>query len=213
MLQNKPKEDLYIYDGSAKCNNICLNSLLHQGKDDLQRFSDVLIRFRRFPVEFSCDIQKMFMQCGINEKDRDLLRILWFENHDFEAPVITYRFKRLPFGINCSMSMANYCLKKTATDNDVGASPETVDLVKNSFYVDDGLISCKNVEEGIFPSEKNRVASFVGSVIKWLERCDSDRHGLGSKLSSAILLYPRERQFTSHGSLAKQRGRVVKAPC
>ena len=137
-----------VYDGSAKCNNVCLNSLLHQGKDDLQRLSDILIRFRRFPVAFSCDIQEMFMQCGINEKDRDLLRILWFENHDFEAPVITYRFKRLPFGLNCSMSMADYCLKKTATDNDVRASPETVNLVINSFYVDDGLVSCKNVEEG-----------------------------------------------------------------
>ena len=60
-----------VYDGSAKCNNVCLNSLLHQGKDDLQRLSDILIRFRRFPVAFSCDIQEMFMQCGINEKDRD----------------------------------------------------------------------------------------------------------------------------------------------
>ena len=26
-----------VYDGSAKCNNVCLNLLLHQGKDDLQR--------------------------------------------------------------------------------------------------------------------------------------------------------------------------------
>lgn len=145
-----------VYDGSAKSDDICLNALLHQGKDDLQRLSDVLIRFRRFPVAFSCDIQEMFMQCGINEKDRDLLRILWFGNHDFEAPVVTYRFRRLPFGLNCSMSMADYCLKKTATDNDVGVSPETVNLVKNSFYVDDGLVSCKNVEEG-----KVRVSELV----------------------------------------------------
>ena len=145
-----------VYDGSAKCNDVCLNSLLHQGKDDLQRLSDVLIRFRRFPVAFSCDIQEMFMQCGIKEEDRDLLRILWFENHDLEAPVVTYRFKRLPFGLNCSMSMADYCLKRTAVDNEVGASPETVNTVQNSFYVDDGLISCKNVIEG-----KARVSELV----------------------------------------------------
>ena len=98
----------------------------------------------------------MFVQCGMNKIDRDLLRILWFENHDFEAPVITYRFKRLPFGLNCNMSMADYCLKKTATDNDVKASPETANLVKNSFYVDDGLVLCKNVEEG-----KARVSELV----------------------------------------------------
>ena len=36
----------------------------------------------------------------------------------------------------------------------------------------------------------------VGSVIEWLERCDCDRHCLGSKSTRAILLFPWERHFT-----------------
>ena len=137
-----------VYDGSAQCHNVSLNSVLYKGCDNLQRLSDVLLRFRRFKVAFSCDIKEMFMQCGIWENDRDYLRILWFEENNIEGNIKEYRFKSLPFGLNCSMSMADYCLRKTAEENEVEVSAETVEVVKSSFYVDDGLISCKSIEEG-----------------------------------------------------------------
>ena len=35
----------------------------------------------------------------------------------------------------------------------------------------------------------------VGSTIKWLEPCEYDQYGLGSKSSFAILLCPWERHF------------------
>ena len=82
------------------------------------------------------------------------------------------------------MSMADYCLKKTATDNDVEASPETVNLVKNSFYVDDGLVSCKNVEEGkaraselveLLKSGGFEVRKFVSDHPEILECLEPDR--------------------------------------
>ena len=38
----------------------------------------------------------------------------------------------------------------------------------------------------------------VGSVVEWLERRARDQHGLGSKPTRAILLYPWERHFTAH---------------
>ena len=137
-----------VYDGSAQCGNVSLNSVLFKGCDNLQRLSDVLLRFRRFKVAFSCDIKEMFMQCGIWEEDRDYLRILWFEENNIEGNIKEYRFKRLPFGLNCSMSMADYCLRKTAEENEVEVSAETVEVVKSSFYVDDGLVSCKSIAEG-----------------------------------------------------------------
>jgi len=59
-----------VYDGSARFEGVSLNSMLYQGRDDLQRLCEVLVRFRRYPVAFSCDIQEMFMQCAINEPDR-----------------------------------------------------------------------------------------------------------------------------------------------
>ena len=37
----------------------------------------------------------------------------------------------------------------------------------------------------------------VGSMVEWLERRNYDPHGLGSKSTRAILLYPWERHFTA----------------
>ena len=75
------------------------------------------------------------------------LRVLWFKDNDIGSDIVEYRLKRLPFGLNCSMSMADYCLRKTAYDN-VGVSAEATEVIKSSFYVDDGLISCKDAAEG-----------------------------------------------------------------
>ena len=79
-----------VYDGSARFSDVSLNSVLHKGSDNLQRLYDVLIRFRRFPIAFSCDIQEMFLQCGIQECDRDLLRILWFKDSDIDKEIVHY---------------------------------------------------------------------------------------------------------------------------
>jgi len=46
------------------------------------------------------------------------------------------------------MFMADYCLKKTADDNIPCASEDTLNDVRNSFYVDNGLVSSKTVCEG-----------------------------------------------------------------
>ena len=36
-----------------------------------------------------------------------------------------------------------------------------------------------------------------GSVVEWLKLRTDDQHGLGSKPTCAILLYPWERHFTA----------------
>ena len=173
-----------VYDGSARFNNVSLNSMLYKGSDNLQRLCDVLIRFRRFPIAVSCDIKEMFLQCGIHECDRDLLRILWFKDNNIDNEIVEYRFKRLPFGLNCSMSMAEYCLKKTAVDNQTGASEKTVEAVNSSFYVDDGLISCCDLEEGkqiisemieLLQSGGFELKKFVAENAELLKDIESDR--------------------------------------
>ena len=135
-----------VYDGFAQFQNVSLNSVLYKGCDNLQRLCDVILRFRRFKIAFSCDIKDMFLQCGIVERDRDSLRVLWFNNNDIDNDIVEYKFKRLPYCLNCSMSMADYCLRKTVNDNVVRIS--AIEAVKSSVYVDDGLISCKDVAEG-----------------------------------------------------------------
>ena len=83
-LVTKQKKRL-VYDASTRHEGRSLNDVLHQGEDNLQKLTDVILRFRRYPVAFTADVKEMFLQCGINEPDRDLLRILWFKDHDLDA--------------------------------------------------------------------------------------------------------------------------------
>ena len=59
--------------------------------------------------------------------------------------------------------------------------------------------NCKNLRylETLLTSSTVLIIIIVGSVVKWLERRDCDRHGLGSKSTCAFLLCSWERHFTA----------------
>jgi len=52
------------------------------------------------------DIEKAFLQIGIQEHERDITRFLWFKDPNqperVEGNLSTFRFCRVPFGIICS---------------------------------------------------------------------------------------------------------------
>ena len=52
------------------------------------------------------DIEKAFLQVGIQELDRDVTRFLWFKELSdtsvSDGSLDVYRFCRVPFGIVCS---------------------------------------------------------------------------------------------------------------
>jgi len=57
------------------------------------------------------DIEKVFLQVGIQESERDVTRFLWFKDPTRPDRVIEnlslYRFCRVPFGIVCSPLLCN----------------------------------------------------------------------------------------------------------
>ena len=79
------------------------------------------------------------------------------------------------------MSVAEYCLQKTASDNETNASAETVN---SSFYVDDGLISCKGLED-----VKQIIAKLSQSGGFELKKFVSENPGLLSNIDSSRLLH------------------------
>ena len=92
--------------------------------------------------------------------------ILWFEDNDVNKEIVDYRFKRLLFGLNCSISIAEYCQKRTASDNKTNASVETVETVNSSFYVDDRLISSKSLEDKQIVAELIKLLQSGGFELK-----------------------------------------------
>lgn len=138
-----------VFDCGATYRGTSLNSNLLQGPDLTNSLIGVLIRFRQEPVALMSDIQAMFHQVRVSDKDVDFLRFLWWPQGDTTKTTVEYRMKVHLFGAASSPSCANYALRKTADDNSTQFPPEVVSTVKHNFYVDDCLKAMASEEEAI----------------------------------------------------------------
>ena len=71
-----------VYDGSAKTskNELSLNDCLEVGPNYIPHIFDLLTKFRCNAIGLSADIEKAFLNVGIKEQHRDMLRFLWFQD-------------------------------------------------------------------------------------------------------------------------------------
>ena len=108
--------------------------------------TDVLIRFRSYPVAIAGDISKMYRAVQLTSGDRDLHRFLWRPN--LTSAIQDYQMKRVTFGVALSPYLATQVLQQTA--HDFG---EEFTLAKphifSSFYVDDCLAGADSPENAI----------------------------------------------------------------
>ena len=85
----------------------------------------------------------MLYNFRVHEKHRDNLRFFWFENNNFQKPLIQYRMKVHIFGNTQSRVTVSYGLRKASLlgDNYVR------DFVNKNFYVDNGPTSLSIEQE------------------------------------------------------------------
>ena len=92
-----------VYDASvrAKKGMKSLNECLYQGLITLPNMCGVLIRFRMYFIAILADIEKAFIQIGIQENERDVTRLLWFtdpiKSEKIEGNLSVYLFCCVPF--------------------------------------------------------------------------------------------------------------------
>ncbi|VDI29007.1 Hypothetical predicted protein [Mytilus galloprovincialis] len=80
----KPDQIRGVFDSSAKCNGVSLNSVLLTGPDLTNDLLGVLLRFRKEMVAVTADVQHMF-HCFVVRKDhRNYLRFLWHKDNDLQ---------------------------------------------------------------------------------------------------------------------------------
>ena len=72
-----------------------LNSNLLTDPDLNNNLVGLLLHFRKNPVAISADIEAMFMQVGIIEKDQPSMRFLWPTNHSVKQFQYTVSFLAL----------------------------------------------------------------------------------------------------------------------
>ena len=125
-----------VFDASAKApNGVSLNDCMETGPNLLPDLVGVLMRFRRWQIALTADVQKAFLQVGVDPQDRDAHRFLWDDN----GTTRIMRFARVPFGNRGSpfllMATIRYHLTRTEP------SEVTHELLEN-LYMDDWLSGC-----------------------------------------------------------------------
>jgi hypothetical protein len=146
---NKPEKLRVVFDCAATYHGTSLNDQLLQGPDLTNGLIGVLIRFRQDLVALMADIESMFHQVHVPDKDRDVLRFLWWPGNDLDARPEEYQMTVHLFGAKSSPTCANFALRKTATDNAEEFSENVVETIKRNFYVDDCLKSVADEDEAI----------------------------------------------------------------
>ena len=140
-----------VYDASAKAKKGCksLNECLYRGPVILEDLCGLLLRFRTYKVALTADIEKAFLQVGLQPADRDVTRFLWLK--DPTKPLSKdnlqiYRFTRVPFGVISSP----FLLGATILHHLEQVGTPTADKIMKHMYVDNlltGVNSSKEHEE------------------------------------------------------------------
>ncbi|KAJ8332985.1 hypothetical protein SKAU_G00418810 [Synaphobranchus kaupii] len=159
-----------VFDCTASFQDQSLNSRLLQGPDLTNTLVGVLLRFREEPVAMMADIESMFYQVKVPEKDADLLRFLWWPNGKLNEPMQEFRMTVHLFGATSSPSVASYALRRTAEDHKATAPPEAVQTVLRNFYVDDCLKSVATEDDAVTLAGDLRTLCASGgfTLTKWM---------------------------------------------
>ncbi|KAA3673572.1 uncharacterized protein DEA37_0007825 [Paragonimus westermani] len=127
-------------------------------------------RFRKNPVPLRADIEEMFMQVRVPERDRGALRFLWWPDNDVSADPVEYQMVAHPFGATSSPFCASYALRRTAEDFESEYDGKAVEAIASDFYADDCLIFVTDVEKAkrFVPQINKLVARGVFMLRKWI---------------------------------------------
>ena len=131
-----------VFDASARgYNGVSLNDCMEVGPNLLSNLTEILLRFRRWCIGISSDVEKAFLQISVSEGDRDVHRFLW----NLGGETKHMRFRRVPFG-NCA---SPFLLNATIQHHLVKfPNSRVIEELKDNLYVDDWLTGADSAEEG-----------------------------------------------------------------
>ncbi|XP_057671252.1 uncharacterized protein LOC130902982 [Diorhabda carinulata] len=137
-----------VFDASSKStSSLSLNDILKTGPCIQDTLFFILLRFRLFPIVVSADIAKMYRCVKIHENDTKFQLILWRNNTT--DPLKIYKLLTVTYGMSPASFLATRCLKQLALDNEIN-HPEAAQSILKDFYMDDYLVSVKDIKSACF---------------------------------------------------------------
>ncbi|XP_068225252.1 uncharacterized protein [Palaemon carinicauda] len=135
-----------VYNCSAKPSksSASLNDCLMTGPPLTEKLFDLLVRFRMNKFACIADIEKAFLQIGLQQHHRDFTRFLWLEDpFDENSRVKTYRFRSVLFGATCSP----FLLQMTLQYHFQRSHSPYSGVLLSSFYVDNFQHNADNEQQ------------------------------------------------------------------
>ncbi|XP_063839096.1 uncharacterized protein LOC135088143 [Ostrinia nubilalis] len=135
-----------VFNASNKTSSgLSLNDVMCRGPNLQQDIQNLIIKWRQHRFAFTADLEKMFRQIWLSEKDQDLQRIMWRDHptdqlREYKLSTVTYGTKAAPF-------LAMMTLKQLAQDerpNFQNSSAPSV--LEESFYMDDLIHGSHSLE-------------------------------------------------------------------
>ncbi|XP_072158658.1 uncharacterized protein [Bemisia tabaci] len=124
-----------VMDASAKTTSgKSLNDILHNGPSLISHIRDLLLKFRRHKIVFSCDIKQMYLQISMDPTHRRYHLVLW--RPDENSPLRIYQMTTVTFGVGPSSFLAIRTLIQLALDHRV-EFPLAANIILEESYADD----------------------------------------------------------------------------
>ena len=106
---NKPGKVRRVFKAASKHKEVCLNDKLLAVSDLLHGVIGTIFGFREGPIAVTADIELMFLQVQVPERDSSCLSLLWRPR--INEPVQIYKYQPHVYGAKSSSTCANYDLK------------------------------------------------------------------------------------------------------
>lgn len=182
-----------VFDASCKSSNgKSLNDQLYVGPTIQKDLFTLLIQWRKFQIAFTGDIEKMYRQIWVDERDAKFQKILWRNSN--REPLQEYILQTVTFGTSSAPFQAIRCLFKVADDIEL-TEPKIAQMIKENFYVDDFLGSAETIPESI--EIRERVQSIMDGYGMNLRKWKSNSIEFLESVSPAIKSEPVEHTFES----------------
>ena len=179
----KQKKPRVVFDGAASYKGFSLNGAVYPGINLLNGLVEVLTRFRLGKYACMADLSKCFFQVFMPEDQRDLFRLIWYEDNDIDRGVIKiFHFTRHVWGINSSSYIALLAIDCLVNENPTNACQLTLSAVERNSYMDDFLLSSDSLDDFEKVSQESMLlfASRGFKLRKWVA------HGLSKSVLSFV---------------------------
>lgn len=127
---------------SPSSNQTSLNDLQMSGPKLQQDLTLLLTKWRFYRVVACADIEKMFRQILVDERDLDYQRILW--RSEMSQAIREYQLQTVTYGTTSAPYLALRVIRQLALD-DGHRFPQAAKVLMNQTYVDDCLIGADSI--------------------------------------------------------------------